>query len=139
MFLNRLWQKCPLSRKLSTDISKENNNGSKEKYTKQSVICFQVLLNCLWGFLFKNMMVGYMVNFAYWLFSIVVATASPTFSFLARYDAANSIYNDLSKYLNTGNTAYLSIGGNLVYSIGVITVVIGIAYLFRTRWEKNGI
>ena len=47
----------------------------------ECVISFQVLLECLWGFLFKSMMVGYMVNFAYWLFSIVFATANEKLSF----------------------------------------------------------
>lgn len=105
----------------------------------ESVICFQVLLEGLWGFLFKNMMVGYMVNFGYWLFSIIVATADAHLSLFARYDAANSVYLKLGKYFNTGNTKYLTIGENIGYSIGVFGVVLCIVYIFRRRWEKNGI
>lgn len=105
----------------------------------ESVLCFQVLLECLWGFLFKNMMVGYMVNFGYWLFSIVFATANANLSFFARYDAANSTYLKLGKYFNTGNTEYLTIGENICYSIVVFLVVVCIVYGYRRRWEKNGI
>lgn len=105
----------------------------------ESVICFQILLECLWGFLFRNMMVGYMANFAYWLFSIVFATANPRLSFFARYDAANIVYERLGQYFNSSNTAYLDIGGNIFYTVIVFVVIIGITYLFRKRWEKNGI
>lgn len=105
----------------------------------ESVICFQVLLECLWGFLFKNMMVGYMVNFGYWLFSIIFATANTNLSFFARYDAANSVYLKLGEYFNTGNTKYLTISENILYSILVFAVVIGIVTVCKRRWEKNGI
>ena len=84
-------------------------------------------------------MVGYMANFAYWLFSIVFATANPRLSFFARYDAANIVYERLGQYFNSSDTAYLDIGGNIFYTVIVFVVIIGITYLFRKRWEKNGI
>lgn len=105
----------------------------------ECVISFQVLLECLWGFLFKSMMVGYMVNFAYWLFSIVFATANEKLSFFARYDAANSVYSNLGKYFNTHNTDYLTIGENVLYTFFVFFIVLCIIYYYRRRWEKNGI
>ena len=105
----------------------------------ESVISFQVLLECLWGFIFKTMMVGYMANFAYWLFSIIFATANPKLSFFARYDAANSVYLRLDEYFNTYNTANLSIAGNFLYTIFVFIIIVGIVWLYRRRWEKNGI
>lgn len=105
----------------------------------ESVISFQVLLECLWGFLFKSMMVGYMVNFAYWLFSIVFATANAKLSFFARYDAANSVYLKLGEYFNTHNTKNLTIGGNILYTFVVLAVILCIVCLGRKRWERNGI
>lgn len=105
----------------------------------ESVLSFQVLLECLWGFLFKSMMLGYMVNFAYWLLSIVFATASEKLSFFARYDAANKVYINLGKYFNTHNTNYLNIGGNALYTVAVFVVVLCLIYLGRRKWEKNGI
>lgn len=105
----------------------------------ESVLCFQVLLECMWGFLFKNMIVAYVVNFAYWLFSIVFATASANLSFLARYDAANAVYKDLSNYFVTQSNQYLNIGGNCLYTMGVVVVVMFVIFINRRRWEKNGI
>lgn len=105
----------------------------------ESVISFQVLLECLWGFLFKSMMVGYMVNFAYWLFSIIFATANAKLSFFARYDAANSVYLKLGKYFDTGHTAFLTIGENIVYTFLVLAIILCIVYFYRRGWEKNGI
>lgn len=105
----------------------------------ESVICFQVLLECMWGFLFKNMIVGYVVNFAYWLFSIVFTTASESLSFLARYDAANEVYKDLSEYFISHNSRYLNIVGNCYYTVGVFAVVLVVVFISKRRWEKNGI
>ena len=65
-----------------------------------------------------NMMVGYMANFAYWLFSIVFATANPSLNFFARYDAANIVYERLGQYFNSSDTAYFV---NAVESIDGVT------------------
>lgn len=105
----------------------------------ESVICFQVLLECLWGFMFKSLIFGYVVNFAYWLFSIMFATASEKMSFLARYDAANIVYKDLSEYFTTLDGKYLHIAGNCLYTAATFCVVFIIIYFSKRRWSKNGI
>lgn len=105
----------------------------------ESVICFQILLECLWGFLFKSMMVGYMVNFVYWLFSIIFATATEKLSFFARYDAANNVYLNLGEYFNTHNTNILDIQGNVMFTIFEFVIILSFIWFFRRRWEKNGI
>lgn len=105
----------------------------------ESVLIYEVFLMCLWGFLFKNMVLGYIVNFAYWLVSIIASTANSSFDFLVRYDAANKVYIRFGKYLNTYDAAYLDIVSNIMYSIGFIGVILILIYIFRARWEKNGI
>lgn len=105
----------------------------------ESVICFQILLECLWGFLFKSMMVGYMVNFVYWLFSIIFASATEKLSFFARYDAANNVYLNLGEYFNTRNTNILDIQGNVMFTIFEFVIILSFICFFRRRWEKNGI
>lgn len=105
----------------------------------ESVLSFQVLLECLWGFFFKSMMLGYMVNFAYWLFSIIFATANARLSFFARYDAANNVYINLGEYFNTKDRSYLNISENFLYTLAVFIFVLCFVYLGRKRWEKNGI
>lgn len=85
------------------------------------------------------MMVGYMANFSYWLFSIVFSTANSNLSFFARYDAGNIVYERLGQYFNSSNTIYLDIGENIFYTVIVFVVIIGVTYLFKKRWEKNGI
>lgn len=105
----------------------------------ESVICFQVLLECMWGFLFKSMIIAYVVNFAYWLLSIIFATASESLSFFARYDAANAVYRNLSEYFVTHNKQYLNILGNCLYTVCVLIVIFVVIFANRRRWEKNGI
>ena len=104
-----------------------------------SVLVYEVFLTCLWGFLFKNMIAGYVVNFAYWLCSLMASSASDKLVWFAYYDAAHKTYKDFMEYLKSQDSSYLSIGGNLVYSIGVIAVVLAIVFVFRKRWERNGI
>lgn len=103
------------------------------------VLVYEVFLTCLWGFLFKNMMAGYVVNFVYWLLSLIMSSINNKLFYLAYYDAANKTYKNLMEYLKNQDSSYLSIWGNLIYSIGVITVVLAIVSVFRKRWERNGI
>ena len=105
----------------------------------ESVICFQVLLECMWGFLFKNMIIGYVVNFTYWLFSIIFATASKYLENFARYDAANTVYKNLSEYLVTHDKKYLSISGNCIYTFGMFGIVLLVVFIGKGRWKKNGV
>ncbi|MFP3153442.1 hypothetical protein LQZ18_03255 [Lachnospiraceae bacterium ZAX-1] len=103
------------------------------------VLLYQVLLFCLWGFLFKSVILGYVVNFSYWLISIIISTLSNNLSFFARYDAANKVYLDFAEYLRTYNSNYLYIWGNLLYSLAMTILVMAIVFVFRKRWDKNGI
>lgn len=99
----------------------------------------EVFLTCLWGFIFKNVIAGYVMNFVYWLLSLVVSAISDKLALFAYYDASNRVYQRFMKYLSSGESCNLNIGGNLVYSLGIIIVVIAIAFVFRKRWERNGI
>ena len=103
------------------------------------VLVYEVFLTCLWGFLLKNMMAGYVVNFVYWPFSLIMSSINSKLFYLAYYDAANRTYKNFMEYLKNQNSSYLSIGEDLVYSVGVITVVLAIVFVFRKRWERNGI
>lgn len=103
------------------------------------VLVYEVLLTCLWGFLFKNIITAYVVNFAYWLCSLIISSLSDKLGYFAYYDAANKTYKNLMEYLKCQDSSYLSIGGNLLYSMVVIAIVLALVFLFRKRWERNGI
>ena len=104
-----------------------------------SVLIFEVFVTCLWGFLFKSIITGYVVNFAFWLFSIVVSTASDKLDCFAYYDASNKVYRNLMEYLKCNDSSYIQVGQNLIYSVGLIVSVLVIVFVFRKRWERNGI
>lgn len=103
------------------------------------VIFFQVMINCFWGFLIRNMVVAYVVNFAYWLISIMMCTANQNFAFLARYDAANPVYDDFRSFLTENYVRNLHLAGNILYSVVLFGIIFVLMFLFRKRWEKNGI
>lgn len=103
------------------------------------VLIFEVFVTCLWGFLFKNIITGYVANFAFWLISIVASTASNKLDCFAYYDASNKVYHNFMEYLKCNDSSYLQVGGNLIYSAGLIVSVLIIVFVFRKRWEWNGI
>ena len=93
----------------------------------------------MWGFLFKSVIGAYVVNFAFWLFSLVSSIANENLSFLARYDASNPVFLKFNQYFNTYKSEYLMIQGNILYSIVLFIIVLCVVFIFRRRWEKNGI
>lgn len=105
----------------------------------ESVLIYEVLLASMWGFLFKNIIGAYVSNFAFWLIAMIVSIANSKLSFLARYDASNPVFLRFNQYYNTHKSDYLDIAGNCVYSIALLGIVLLILYIFRKRWEKNGI
>lgn len=44
----------------------------------ESAIIYEILLASMWGFLFKSVIGAYVVNFAFWLFSMVASIANPS-------------------------------------------------------------
>lgn len=105
----------------------------------ESAIFYEILLSSMWGFLFKNVIGAYVINFVYWLFAMVASIANSNLSFLVRYDASNPVFSDLNRFLNTQNRAYLAISGNAIYSLLLFVIVLIIIFIFRRRWEKNGL
>ncbi|SES98303.1 hypothetical protein [[Clostridium] polysaccharolyticum] len=103
------------------------------------VLIYQVFLTSLWGFLFKNIIAAYVVNFAYWLFTIVASTATDKLDWFAYYDASNKVYQNFMEYLKCNDRSYLQISGSLIYSAGLIASVLVIVFVFRKRWGRNGI
>lgn len=108
-------------------------------YFFESVAIFYILIASLLAFLFSNFVAVFCLNLSLWVISIVVSTAIPQLSFVAYYDASNSLYSNLQKYLDTNNSSYLSIYDNLLYNTLVFIVVITIVYILKRRWKKNGI
>lgn len=102
----------------------------------ESALIYEILLASMWGFLLKSVIGSYVSNFAFW---IIASIANHKLSFLARYDASNPIFLRFNQYYNTGNTEYLDIIGNVIYTIILSGVILGIVCAFRKRWEKNGI
>lgn len=105
----------------------------------ESAIIYEILIASMWGFLFKSVIGAYVVNFAFWLFSMVVSIANNSFSFLARYDASNPVFVKFNQYFNTNNGEYLMIRENIIYSIVLFFVVLFVVFVFRRRWENNGL
>lgn len=105
----------------------------------ESVLIYEVLLASMWGFLFKSVIGAYVFNFAFWLFSMIASIANGHLSFLARYDASNPVFLKFNQYFNTNSNEYLMISGNIGYSIALFFIVLTIVFIFRRRWEKNGI
>lgn len=108
-------------------------------YYFESTLIYEVLLASVWGFLFKSVIGAYVVNFTFWLFSMVASIANNSLSFLARYDASNPVFLKFNQYYNTHNSEYLMVAGNAVYSIVLFAIILCIIFIFRRRWEKNGI
>lgn len=102
----------------------------------ESALIYEILLASMWGFLLKSVIGAYVSNFAFWIIAMI---ANHKLSFLARYDASNPIFLRFNQYYNTGNTEYLDIIGNVIYTIILSGVILGIVCAFRKRWEKNGI
>ena len=102
----------------------------------ESAIIYEILLASMWGFLFKSVIGAYVVNFAFWLFSMVASIANPKLSFLVRYDASNPVFIKFNQYFNTRNSDYLMIQENILYSIALFATVLCIIFIFRRRWEK---
>lgn len=105
----------------------------------ECALIYEILLASMWGFLFKSVIGAYVINFAFWLFSMVASVANSSLSFLVRYDASNPVFLHLNQYYNTYNDEYLSIMGNVAYSLILVVGVLLITFIFRRRWEKNGI
>lgn len=105
----------------------------------ECVLIYEIMLSAMWGFLFRNVIVAYVTNFAFWLVGMIASIATPNLSFLARYDASNAVFLRFNQYYNTQNQAYLDVAGNCLYSAALIVLVLGILFIFRKRWEKNGI
>lgn len=105
----------------------------------ESVLIYEVLLASMWGFLFKSVIGAYVINFAFWLFSMIASIANEHLSFLARYDASNPVFLKFNQYFNTNSKEYLMISGNIGYTIALFVIVLIIIFIFRRRWEKNGI
>ena len=80
----------------------------------ESAIIYEILLASMWGFLFKSVIGAYVVNFAFWLFSMVASIANPKLSFLVRYDASNPVFIKFNQYFNTRNSDYLMIQENIL-------------------------
>lgn len=70
---------------------------------------------------------------------MVASIANPKLSFLVRYDASNPVFIKFNQYFNTRNSDYLMIQENILYSIALFATVLCIIFIFRRRWEKNGI
>lgn len=105
----------------------------------ESALIYEILLASMWGFLLKSVIGSYVSNFAFWIIAMIASIANHKLSFLARYDASNPIFLRFNQYYNTGNTEYLDIIGNVIYTIILSGVILGIVCAFRKRWEKNGI
>lgn len=97
------------------------------------IVSSQILLGI------QSVIGAYVSNFAFWIIAMIASIANHKLSFLARYDASNPIFLRFNQYYNTGNTEYLDIIGNVIYTIILSGVILGIVCAFRKRWEKNGI
>lgn len=104
----------------------------------ENVIIYIVLITSLFSFLFENMMGSFCVNLAFWIFSIVLFTASPKLKFIAFFDASNEVYINLDKFLSTGSHTYVS-WDLWKYNLIIFIIVFIITNMFSKRWTKNGI
>ena len=102
----------------------------------ESAIIYEILLASMWGFLFKSVIGAYVVNFAFWLFSMVASIANPKLSFLVRYDASNPVFIKFNQYFNTRNSDYLMIQENILYSIALFATVLCIILFLEGDGKK---
>lgn len=105
----------------------------------ESVLIYEVLVTSLWGFLFKNLIVGFVANLLFWLVSIVASTGNKFFALLSYYDASNDMYQRVEKYFDTKGNVSLPIGNNCLYLLGVFIIILILVGIFRKRWVRNGI
>lgn len=99
----------------------------------------EVLTASVFAFLFKNILMAFCLNLVIWIGQIILSTSSKVFSILAYYDASNHLYDDLQKYLSSGNKNFVHITQSLIYDFVLFIIVIIIIILFRKRWIKNGV
>lgn len=105
----------------------------------ESVLIYEVLVTSLWGFLFKNLILGFVVNLFFWLVSIVASTGNKLFALLSYYDASNDVYQQVGQYFDTKGDASLPIVENCIYLLSAFIIILILVGIFRKRWERNGI
>lgn len=105
----------------------------------ECTLLYEVLFAGMWGFLIKSVIGAYVINFSFWLFAMVASVVNPKLSFLVRYDASNPVFLKFNRYFITHNNDYLEITNNIIYIIVFAVFILLIIYIFRRRWEKNGI
>lgn len=99
----------------------------------------EILIASVFAFLFKNILMAFCLNLVVWIGQIILSTSSKVFSILAYYDASNHLYDDLQKYLSSGNRAFVHITQSLIYDFVLFLIVVMIIIVFRKRWIKNGV
>jgi putative peptide transport system permease protein len=103
------------------------------------VLVYIVLIASIWGFLFKNLILSFCVNLSLWLISIVASSYATVIGILAYFDASNSFYENVENYLSGSLFSSDMIINPLLYDVGLFVVVAVVVFLFRRRWQKNGI
>lgn len=104
-----------------------------------NVLIYIVLISALCGFLFKNILVAYGFNLFLWILGIIMVAVIPSARFIAYFDASNSLYQNLEKYFETGNSQLLNLGESVLYNIIIFIIILVIAKLLSKVWLKNGI
>lgn len=104
-----------------------------------NAIYYTIFISAICGFLFKNILVAYGVNLLIWISSIVFVAIFPNMKFIGYFDASNQLYKNLETFLETGNTAILSIPETFIYNILILLFIICISHFLSKRWLKNGI
>lgn len=74
-----------------------------------------------------------------WISSVVLSTVFTNHHYIAYFDASNTVYLNLQKYLETSNTGYLVIWQSCLYNLVLFVVVFGLVCVFSKRWIKNGV
>ena len=125
---------------LSISIPYRNFKNSLFFFMKiESVSIFIILIASLLAYMFKDMMIAYGINFAVWVFSIVLSTINKAFSLLCFYDASLDRHINLEQTLKGNNFMDKSVINESLYNAVIFLIVICIVQLFRKRWVKNGI
>lgn len=105
----------------------------------ENVSVYITLSSMLYAYIFKNMMVAYCFNFAFWVMSIVLYSMIDLFKIFCFYDASLERHSSIQIVFESKKFMHVSVVNEIFYNIIALVLIIFIVYVFKKRWEENGV
>lgn len=105
------------------------------------VVAQYIIIIGLISFLSNNILLSIGLSILYWILSVVLVSSSESLSYVAIFDASNTLYSHVDHVFTTGHNFISSSNSVLIVSyIGCLLVLsIVISMLTNRRWLKLGI